>query len=222
MKIAGLDLSIQSSGIVIETLNDNLEVIDVEHHAFTSVKKLTNDTIYHYNKKDYSHPYELYLFFSNKILSLCEDCEYIAIEDYAYAAQGKIFNLAEFEGYVKLNLFNKNKKLRKYSVNSIKKFFSGYGLSDKIGMKEAFDKYNFIKPDLSYLPEVKSGKGVSPTSDIIDAFAVCEFLRKELRLRKGIDTLHEQEEYIIECFNTITKENPKGLLVADFIKKGGV
>src|SRR5690606_40019198 len=51
-------------------------------------------------------------------------------------ALGQIFSLAEFERNIKLGLFEKGKKLRFYSINSNKKFFSGYGLSDKIGMKD--------------------------------------------------------------------------------------
>lgn len=102
-----------------------------------------------------------------------KDIEYVAVEDYAYGksgALGQIFSLAEFEGNIKLKWIELGKKMRLYSVNSNKKFFSGYGLSDKIGMRDAFDKWLGIKPDLSSLPEVDNGKGVSPTSDIIDRF----------------------------------------------------
>ena len=100
-----------------------------------------------------------------------KDIEYVAVEDFAYGksgALGQIFSLAEFEGNIKLKWIELGKKMRLYSVNSNKKFFSGYGLSDKIGMRDGFDKWTETKPDLSTLPEVDNGKGVSPTSDIID------------------------------------------------------
>ena len=95
--------------------------------------------------------------------------------------------------------------------------FKSKGLSDKIGMYQAFEKWQDKKPDLSLLPEVDSGKGVSPTSDIVDAFALCEYLRMELKLRAGIVQLHELQKYQIECFNTISKECPQGMLVEPFI-----
>ena len=132
---------------------------------------------------------------------------------------GQIFSLAEFEGNIKLKWVELGKKMRLYSVNSNKKFFSGYGLSDKIGMRDAFNRWTEIKPDLSSLPEVDSGKGVSPTSDIIDAYALCEFLRCELKLRAGLIQLHQLQKQQIECFNIITRENPTGLLTAPFITK---
>ena len=151
-----------------------------------------------------------------------KDIEYAAVEDYAYGksgALGQIFSLAEFEGNIKLKWIELGKKMRLYSVNSNKKFFSGYGLSDKIGMRDGFDKWTETKPDLSTLPEVDNGKGVSPTSDICDAYALCEFLRCELKLRTGIIQLHQLPKHQIECFNICTKETPTGLLTAPFITK---
>ena len=87
-------------------------------------------------------------------------------------------------------------------------------------MRDAFDKWPGIKPDLSDLPAVTNGKaGNSPTSDIIDAFAICEFLRKELRIKNNIELMANQEKYIQECFLTKTKEHPMGLITSDFIYK---
>lgn len=123
----------------------------------------------------------------NKVVDWCKDCEYVAVEDYAYGksgAMGLIFNLAEFEGNIKISLFEAGKKLRWYAVNQIKKFFTEYGLSDKISMYQAWQNMTTAKPDLSDLPEVDNGHGVSPTSDIVDAFAICEYLRTELSLRR--------------------------------------
>lgn len=223
MKIAGQDLSISSSGIIVETLDDkNLDVLDVQYYGFTSKKKLEQDHILLYNNKDFNSDYAKYNWMKTQILEWTKDCEYLATEDYAYGksgALGQIFSLAEFEGNIKLAEVERGQKMRLYSVNSNKKFFSGYGLSDKIGMRDAFDKWLGIKPDLSSLPEVDNGKGVAPVSDIIDAFALCEFLRMELKLRAGLVQLHLLPKYQIECFNICTKETPTGLLTAPFITK---
>ena len=223
MKIAGQDLSISSSGIIVETLDDKtLDVLDVQYFGFTNKKKIEQDHILYYNNKDFNSDYAKYNWMRNQILDWTRDCEYIATEDYAYGksgALGQIFSLAEFEGNIKLAEVDRGQKMRLYSVNSNKKFFSGYGLSDKIGMRDAFDKWLGIKPDLSSLPEVDNGKGVAPVSDIIDAFALCEFLRMELKLRSGLVQLHLLPKYQIECFNICTKETPTGLLTAPFITK---
>lgn len=222
MKIAGMDLSISSSGIVVEDLEDDFTVKSINYYGFTQKKKLESENILLYSNKNFTCDYQKYIWMVDKILEWVKDCEYIAVEDYAYGksgAVGLIFSLAEFEGNVKIGVTRAGKKLRLYAVNQIKKFFSGYGLSDKIGMKDAFEKYSENKPDLSVLPEVNNGHGVSPTSDIIDAFAICEFLRKELRLRNGIEYLHQQPKAVIECFNSLTKEHPTGLLDAPFIER---
>ena len=196
--------------------------MDVQYYGFTNKKKIEQDHILYYNNKDFNSDYAKYNWMRDKIMEWTKDIEYAAVEDYAYGksgALGQIFSLAEFEGNIKLKWIELGKKMRLYSVNSNKKFFSGYGLSDKIGMRDAFDKWTETKPDLSTLPEVDNGKGVSPTSDICDAYALCEFLRCELKLRAGIIQLHQLPKHQIECFNICTKETPTGLLTAPFITK---
>ena len=196
--------------------------MDVQYYGFTNKKKLEQDHILYYNNKDFNSDYAKYNWMRDKIMEWTKDIEYAAVEDYAYGksgALGQIFSLAEFEGNIKLKWIELGKKMRLYSVNSNKKFFSGYGLSDKIGMRDAFDKWTETKPDLSTLPEVDNGKGVSPTSDIIDAYALCECLRMELKLRAGIIQLHQLPKHQIECFNICTKSSPTGLLTAPFITK---
>lgn len=223
MKIAGQDLSISSSGIIVETLDDKtLDIIEVQYYGFTNKKKVEQTNILYYNNKDFNSDYAKYNWMKNKILEWTKDCEYISTEDYAYGksgALGQIFSLAEFEGNIKLAEVERGQKMRLYSVNSNKKFFSGYGLSDKIGMRDGFDAWTETKPDLSSLPEVDNGKGVSPTSDICDAYALCEFLRCELKLRAGIIQLHQLPKHQIECFNIVTKECPTGMLTAPFITR---
>lgn len=221
MKIAGCDLSISSSGVVIEDVDDQFNVRSVNYFGFTGKKKLAADNILYYNNKEFNTDYEKYAWMIDHILEWCKDCDYIAVEDYAMhaGAMGMIFNLAEFEGFVKQSLFRQGKKIRLYSINGIKKFFSGYGLSDKIGMRDAFDKHTGMKPDLSTLPEVNNGHGVSPTSDIIDAFAICEFLRTELKLRSNVITQTDLPKHQGEALYVITKDTPDGYVNKNFIHK---
>lgn len=196
--------------------------MDVQYYGFTNKKKIEQDHILYYNNKDFNSDYAKYNWMKSKILEWTTGIDYVGVEDFAYGksgALGQIFSLAEFEGNVKLAWVDLGVKMRLYSVNSNKKFFSGYGLSDKIGMRDAFDKWLGIKPDLSSLPEVDNGKGVGPTSDICDAFALCECLRMELKLRAGLTQLHLLPKHQIEVYNVISKEHPQGLLVAPFITK---
>ena len=74
--------------------------------------------------------------------------------------------------------------------------------------------------DVSDLPPVKNGKeGSKPTSDIIDAFSLCESLRLELKIKNGIESIDDQPKYIKEVFIPKTDEHPLGLINSDFIYK---
>ena len=59
---------------------------------------------------------------------------------------------------------------------------------------------NVAVPYLDDLPTVDKGDGVKPTSDIVDAHALCEFGRQELRLRRGLDGYETLPQHIREVF----------------------
>ena len=229
MKIAGADLSITSSGIVVEEVDDKFNIKNLERHGFTTVKKNSIlPGLVFYSYKDSNNIYQRYSFLEDTILDWCKDCDYIAVEAFALSRgkSGKVFDLAEFEGYIKQMLFREGKKLRFYPPNQNKKLFSNYGNADKIRMKNTLlemnekKSYGDILLDISDLPPVKDGKkGAAPTSDIIDAFSLCESLRLELKLKFGIENLNNQPKYIQEVFMTKTDEHPLGLISSEFIYK---
>ena len=230
MKIAGLDLSVTSSGVIIEEVDKNLDILSIERHGFTTVKKNSElPGLIYYKIENFRNHYQRYDFFYNYVVDWCRDCDYVAVEAYAISKSGiagRIFDLAEFEGNIKQKLFRIGKKLRFYPPNQNKKLFSGYGSADKIGMRDALVEknqnrtYGDILLDVSDLPPVKNGKeGSKPTSDIIDAFSLCESLRLELKLKNGIETLESQPKYVQEVFTVKTDEHPAGLINSDFIYK---
>lgn len=230
MKICGLDLSISSSGVVTMELDDNFDVINVNCYGFTTVRK--NEIpgqIIHYNlEKDFTDKYNRFFWLRDNIMNWVKGCDYAAIEDYAMGAKGssgRIFDLGEYEGMIKMCLYSDNARIRLYAVPSIKKFFSAHGNSDKIGMREAFEKFQGVKPDISNLPYVNKGDGVAPTSDIIDAFAICEMLRIELKLRNGKmspNELTDEQEIVLygpKKGKKVVKKNKRYEDVPNYIDK---
>lgn len=222
MKIAGADLSYTSPGIVVEELDENYNIINLERHGFTTTtKKWANcEGIVSCKFTDFDHIYFRYNEFNKNILEWTKNCEYIAVEDYAISKsgeQGRIFNLAEFEGFIKQTWFLEGKKLRFYTPNQNKKIFAGYGSADKIGMRDALLKrnetheYGDIILNIDDLPPVLKGKeGAKPTSDIIDAFSLCESLRIELALRAGTLSLDDISPEAREVYTNKAKhKNPK-------------
>ena len=200
MKICGLDLSVTSPAVVVEELDDNLNVISCKGYGFAIPKWVQPGIVEYRGAKDFADDYARYKFLHDHMFEWVKDCDYAFIEDYALGACGRVFDLAEFEGYFKQMLYRHGITLRFYGVAVNKKFYAGYGGADKITMYHAWENWKGQKPDLKDLPYVDKGDGVKPTSDIVDAHALCEFGRQELRLRRGIDKPEDLPEHVAEVF----------------------
>jgi hypothetical protein len=73
---------------------------------------------------------------------------------------------------------------------------------------------NYLKD----LPTPNKSSGVSPTSDIVDAYFISILLLLEIKLRKGIIQLRNLSEEEISIFNRCTKSNPVNILDRSFLK----
>lgn len=220
MKIVGLDLSINSSGCVKFELDKNLDIVDMDYRGFTHVKKNSSKNVLFYSKKQFRNYFEQNDWMLENILSFCEDAQYVAVEDYAYGANGKVFHIAEFSGSVKSALyfgFGNNDlgvDLRLYDPCSIKMFACDNGTATKEDMIDKYDKYLHDPLKLNYLPRFKS-----PKEDIVDAFWIARLLQLELKLRKGLVSLKSLTEKQIQIFNRVTKAHPANILATDFYSK---
>jgi Holliday junction resolvasome RuvABC endonuclease subunit len=218
IKIVGLDLSMNGSGLVKLTLDNNYDVIKTECEAFCSVKKHSSDIVHLFKKKDYDNRQQINLWMRNKIMAFVSDADYAAIEDYAFGAKGAVFDIGEFVGFIKMNLFEKGIPFRLYDPNSIKKYGTGKGNADKITMYDKYMDFKGMKMDIKAMPIPNKGSGVSPTSDVVDAFWIAKLLQLEIQLRKGVITLQSLSEDDISIFNRVTKSLPTNILSRDFIK----
>jgi len=219
MNIVGLDLSPKSPGCFKYKLNNDMNPVEFEFMGFTDVKKNEQEGIHFYHKdKTFNNYIDREEWMLNKIVAFCYDVDYIAIEDYAFNATGRVFHIAEFAGLVKHRLYMKGKKIRLYDPGSIKIFASSRGNCDKITMYDSFIKDKGLKFDLNKLPEVKKSSGKSPTSDLIDAYYVCNLLKTELTIRKGLKTVKDYNEDVIKVFNRVTTAHPENILASDFLE----
>ena len=217
MKIVGLDLSMNSSGLVSLILDDNLDIIETKYEGFCSVKKHESKEVHLFRKKDYNNRYEMNDEATTIIKKFCENADYIAIEDYAFGASGNLVDIGEFIGYVKTVLLKEQYKIRLYDPNSIKKYATDDGRSDKISMYQYYNKCTDLKPEIKTFPAPTKASGISPTSDIIDAYWIAHLLKTELKLRHGIVDLSSLGVKKIEIFNRVTKAHPENILVTDFL-----
>lgn len=183
MRIAGGDLSMNGSGICVLDVDEDWNIVGVDWLGFTQIKKrelVDPEHVVWYRPEDYNHRFALTQMMIDRILEKIEGCSYIAIENFAFGAMGKLADIGEFVGQVSMDIWRKGIELKWYSPSMNKKFFSGFGQSDKIGMYEAYLRCPLPKPNLKTYPEPTDGKGITPTSDIIDAYALALLLRAEL------------------------------------------
>lgn len=97
--------------------------------------------------------------------------EFVFIEDYAYAATGKVFNIAENMAILKNMLANVGLKYVMIPPTVIKKFATGKGNANKEKMYDSF--LMDTKRDLEKEFNIKKDK--NPISDIVDSYWLCKY-----------------------------------------------
>ena len=93
----------------------------------------------------------------------------IILEDYAYAATGRVFNIGENTGILKYRLRNKA-NIVSVAPTEVKKFATGKGNARKEDMLEAFIKQTNVDPR-----DVLDYYGENPISDIVDSYFMCNY-----------------------------------------------
>jgi len=107
---------------------------------------------------------------------------YILIEDYAFAAKGRVFNLAENCGLLKYLLYKNGYKFSTIAPSVIKKYATGKGNANKEAMWNAF--YEHTQIDLIGVYGSKSRRLDSPVTDIIDSYYLTQWMRDSLEDKK--------------------------------------
>lgn len=103
--------------------------------------------------------------------------ELIVLEDYAFSANGRITQLSENTGTLKVKLFEHHPQipLRIVAPTTMKKFATGRGIATKDDIWAAFTKR---KPDTASWAAIchpKATRVGSPVADIADAFFLAQY-----------------------------------------------
>jgi len=238
--ICGLDYSINSPGIVWVKMDNEFNVEDRAWLTFTNKKKYISDSVRYIGTAKGKRTYPNSLEQAGSVRDIiwkwvCNqsgsgqsgvahvDC--VVFEDYALAAKGRVFHIAETTMAMKLKLFEDGFPLRLYPPNHIKLFATGHGNADKFEMENAYEALSSKERkgmDLTCLPTLKEQKNGNPRDNVIDAFWATELLRTELRLRNGLILLRDLPEHQIRVFNLTTKSYPTNVLARNFLQKGVV
>jgi len=238
MKIAGIDASPHSTGIVKFTLDDNLEILEMERLGFfgyTKPKKKKDWTVPSF-KNIISYDEEAFDFFNRTIMMMehiwpfISDCEYVAVEDYGYGS-GLMYQLCEFASQIKFQAIKNGTNVRLIEPLTLKMFATNSGKAHKPEMYDAFvSDSNSHLLDLSDLPPIpvhKKGQfsgirninGITPLSDIVDSFWLGILLIEELQIRKETKQLSDLVPHHSHILSRKTKANPIPIYKKDFIKK---
>lgn len=180
MKILGVDASINGSGFCILEIDDSFKQISASFVGFSKIKKLERHSddvhIIHLDKYYADYPYHhrgtIICNLFNKYHNIA-DIDFMAIEDYAFGASGKVFDIAETIGAIKNQFYTSSIPYKKYPPSVIKQFATGKGNSDKVFMGMAYNRN--VEGSLTDLEDY-----TSPKADLVDAFWIAQLLRFEL------------------------------------------
>ena len=170
--IAGIDYSTTSPSICIK-VGDSWDI------HFLTLKKTLADEYWHQPFLFFGHslpniPVTIsrYKYISSWAMDVIKsyDVSAVIIEDYAYAATGRVFNIGENTGILKYRLLHKDIPFYEVPPTVIKKYATGKGNAKKEMMLS-----NFITTTGVNIHDVMNYAGDNPISDIVDSFFICEY-----------------------------------------------
>ena len=175
--IAGIDYSLTSPAVCVAEVIDN-EIL-FENCKFYFLKQTKSQESFGvfeaHEYPKYSHEIERFQKLSKWVIECIRwydgRVNQVYLEDYAYAATGRVFNIAENMGILKMRLREEKFKYVTIPPTVIKKHATGKGNANKELMYDTFlsETHVDLKEELS----PKSTKISNPVSDIVDAYYIC-------------------------------------------------
>ena len=175
--VAGIDYSLTSPAICIAEVKENkIKFEDCRFHYIKQTKTQESVGIFNgHNYPKYSDELERYQSLADWTIERIRwyngrvRCVYI--EDYAFAATGRVFNIAENTGILKHKLHVNKFKFETIPPTVVKKEATGKGNANKELMYETFLAETNV--DVKSLLTPNSTKIVNPVSDIVDSYYIC-------------------------------------------------
>lgn len=183
MTLIGIDYSLTCPAVCVSNTKNFDECYfhflhdNKKHHGFTFDDHILGDP-----HDEYLTDQQRYENIASWVLGILapfdKDDIYIIIEDYAFAAKGRVFNLAENCGLLKYMLYKNGYKFSTIAPSVIKKYATGKGNANKEAMWLAF--YELTNRDLVGVYGPKSRTLGSPVTDIIDSYYLTRWMHDSL------------------------------------------
>lgn len=174
MRICGIDYSLTSPALCIGNAREfSVETCHFYYLTKSEKQLVTSTNIYGSLYPDYDCEEERHSRLAEWALTaiLKHDVEWVAIEGYAYAAKGKVFNLAENTGLLKYVLWQNQFTPQIFEPQKIKKFATGKGNANKEAMETVF----VAETGLDFRSLLgQSAKSFNPSSDLIDGYYIAK------------------------------------------------
>ena len=172
VNIVGIDYSTTSPAICVK-VNDKWDI-----HYLTQKKRLADEyrhdpfLFYGGFLPKIQVPIARYRYISSLAIDVMDyyDVAAVFIEDYAYAATGRVFNIGENTGILKNRLTRKDIPFYEIPPTVVKKYATGRGNANKELMLA-----NFITTTGIDIKDIMDHTGDNPISDIVDSYFVCEY-----------------------------------------------
>lgn len=191
MLLAGIDYSLVSPAVCLYRGKvGEWDVEKCEFHYVSKIKKYANISEYMRPRKKtirvvgHEYPTEYpegnendcgrYDALAEWVMDLVDECSGVALENYAFAAKGKVFHIAENTGILKHRLWQWSIPCVLVEPTVVKKFGAGKGNATKPDMHEAFKKETGIDLWKKVTPDKKDVG--NPTTDMVDAYYICKWL----------------------------------------------
>ena len=175
--VAGIDYSLTSPAIcVAEVLDNNIKFEDCRFHYIRQTKSQDTFKVFNaYEYPKYSSEIERYIALADWTIEVIRwyngrvKCVYL--EDYAFAATGRVFNIAENMGVLKCRLLKEKFKYVTIPPTVVKKHATGKGNANKELMYDTFLAETKVGLKEELTP--RSTSITNPVSDIVDAYYIC-------------------------------------------------
>ena len=179
MRIAGVDYSLRCPAVCVFEGDKKFCVSNCSFFFLTGTKKYDatfGNNIHGSLMQEYKHECERYNAIGSWALEKVSGCSFVCIEDYAFAAKGKVFNIGENTGIFKYMLWKSGIEYRSVPPTQIKKFGTSRGNARKEDVYAAFVAET--KVDLLTTLGVNSTQIKSPISDLADAYYICKYAHR--------------------------------------------
>lgn len=169
--VVGIDYSTSSPCICISAGND------YDFHYLTKVKKHVGEKEFDYGiiegtylPKQFDSKIEQYSFIANWAIDVLDRYtpEVVWLEDYAFAATGKVFHIGENTGILKYRLMKKEIPYRVVAPTTVKSSTIGKGNASKDDVIQ-----NFNRVFQTNIYDVVDTSTLNPVSDIADSYHIC-------------------------------------------------